>query len=97
VVAREVTRFAPGAPAACRTKAHPGRRFAQVALARLKPLAEAALRVHIENRHRVTPVQQGDREMGGDRRFPRAALLLCDSDDAAGHANQLRPQCRIAI
>jgi hypothetical protein len=29
--------------------------------------------------------------MRGDRRFSRAALLLCDRDDSAGHTNQLRP------
>src|SRR5215211_2198509 len=90
--AREVACLAPGSPAACSTKAHPGRRFAQTALARLEPLAEAALRVHIEDCHRFASVHQGHREVGGDRRFPGAALLLCDSDDLAGHANRLRPR-----
>jgi hypothetical protein len=57
---------------------------------RLKPFAEAALGVDVEDCHRVAPPQQGDREVRGDGGLSGAALLLCDRDDPAGHANQLR-------
>lgn len=84
MLAREAARLALGTPAAGGAEGEAGLRAALPLLAPLQPLAEASLRVDIEDGDAGIAGQR-DRQMGGHCGFPRAALLLRDGDDLAGH------------
>jgi hypothetical protein len=81
MVAGEALGLPPRAPTARRAEINAGI-FAEAIFAKLEPLAEAALRVNVEEGYgEAVEPRQRDSEMRGEGGLARAALLLRNRDD----------------